>query len=41
MKADTRNQALGGYTKLFDDGYVERTRSKSNLNGSGRAHDVR
>ncbi|MDC4276393.1 YfjI family protein, partial [Acinetobacter baumannii] len=24
MKADTRNQALGGYTKLFDDGYVER-----------------
>nr|WP_315278314.1 DUF3987 domain-containing protein [uncultured Acinetobacter sp.] len=41
MKSDTRNQALGGYTKLFDDGYVERTRSKSNLNGSGRAHDVR
>ncbi len=41
MKADTRTQALGGYTKLFDDGYVERTRSKSNLNGSGRAHDVR
>ena len=41
MKADTRNQALGGYAKLFDDGYVERTRSKSNLNGSGRAHDVR
>lgn len=41
MKADTRNQALGIYTKLFDDGYVERTRSKSNLNGSGRAHDVR
>ena len=41
MKADTRNQALGGYTKLFDDGYVERTRSKSNLNGSGRAYDVR
>ncbi|WP_257229839.1 MULTISPECIES: YfjI family protein [unclassified Acinetobacter] len=41
MKADTRNQALGGYAKIFDDGYVERTRSKSNLNGSGRAHDVR
>jgi hypothetical protein len=41
MKADTRNQALGGYAKLFDDGFVERTRSKSNLNGSGRAHDVR
>jgi len=41
MKADTRNQALGGYAKLFDDGFVERTRSKSNLNGSGRAYDVR
>lgn len=41
MKSDTRNQALGGYTKLFDDGSVERTRSKSNLNGSGRAYDVR
>lgn len=41
MKADTRNQALGGYAKLFDDGFVERTRSKANLNGSGRAYDVR
>ena len=41
MKSDTRNQALGGYVKLFDDGTVERTRSKSNLNGSGRAYDVR
>lgn len=41
MKSDTRNQALGGYTKLFDDGTVERTRSKANLNGSGRAYDVR
>ena len=41
MKGDTRNQALGGYAKLFDDGSVERTRSKSNLNGSGRAYDVR
>ena len=41
MKGDTRNQALGGYAKLFDDGFVERTRSKSNLNGSGRAYDVR
>lgn len=41
MKSDTRNQALGGYAKLFDDGSVERTRSKSNLNGSGRAYDVR
>ncbi len=41
MKGDTRNQAIGGYAKLFDDGFVERTRSKSNLNGSGRAYDVR
>lgn len=41
MKGDTRTQAIGGYTKLFDDGFVERTRSKSNLNGSGRVYDVR
>ena len=41
MKSETRNQALATFTKLFDDGYVERTRSKSNLNGSGRAYDVR
>ena len=41
MKGDTRTQAIGGYAKLFDDGFVERTRSKSNLNCSGRAYDVR
>lgn len=41
MKSDTRNQALGGYAKLFDDGSIERTRSKANLNGSGRAFEVR
>ncbi|MDF2418014.1 DUF3987 domain-containing protein [Acinetobacter beijerinckii] len=41
MKGDTRTQALGSYTKLFDDGSIQRTRSKSNLNGSGRAYDVR
>lgn len=41
MKGDTRTQAIGGYAKLFDDGFVERTRSKSNVNGSGRAYDVR
>ena len=41
MKGDTRTQAIGGYAKLFDDGFVERTRSKSNLNGSGRAYDGR
>ncbi|EMD9792027.1 DUF3987 domain-containing protein [Acinetobacter baumannii] len=41
MKADTRNQAIGTFAKLFDDGSVERMRSKSNVNGSGRAFDVR
>jgi hypothetical protein len=41
MKSDTRTQALGSYTKLFDDGSIQRTRSKSNLNGSGRADDIR
>lgn len=41
MKSDTRNQAIGGFAKLFDDGTVDRIRSKSNLNGSGRAYDVR
>ena len=41
MKSDTRTQALGSFTKLFDDGSIQRTRSKSNLNGSGRADDVR
>lgn len=41
MKGEMRTQAIAGYAKLFDDGFVERTRSKSNLNGSGRAYDVR
>lgn len=41
MKSDTRTQALGSYTKLFDDGFIQRTRSKSNLNGSGQAYGVR
>lgn len=41
MKSDTRNSALGAFTKLFDDGFIERVRSKSNANGSGRAYDVR
>lgn len=41
MKSDTRTQALGSFTKLFDDGSIQRTRSKSNLNGSGRADDIR
>lgn len=41
MKSDMRSQVLGTYTKLFDTGSIERTRSKSNLNGSGQAFDVR
>ena len=41
MKSDTRTQALGSFTKLFDDGSIQRTRSKSNINGSGRAYDIR
>ena len=41
MKGDTRNQAIGGYAKVFDVGFIERNRAKSNLNGSGRAYDVR
>ncbi|MCJ8146623.1 YfjI family protein [Acinetobacter sp. A3.8] len=41
MKGDTARNALGGFTKLFDDGSTQRTRGKSNINGSGRADDVR
>lgn len=41
MKSDTANNILGGYTKLFDDGFVQRQRSKSNENGSGSAYGVR
>ena len=41
MQGKTRSQAISGYAKLFDSGFVDRTRSKSNLNGSGRAYDVR
>jgi hypothetical protein len=40
MKGDTAASALGTFTKLFDSGLCERQRSKSNLNGSGRAYDV-
>lgn len=35
MQGKTRSQAISGYAKLFDNGFVDRTRSKSNLNGSG------
>lgn len=41
MRGDTARNALGGFTKLFDEGYTQRTRGKSNINGSGRADDVR
>lgn len=41
MKSDTANSILGGFTKLFDDGFVQRQRSKSNENGSGSAYGVR
>lgn len=41
MKSDTANSVLGGFTKLFDDGFVQRQRSKSNENGSGSAYGVR
>lgn len=37
MKGDTRTGAMGTLTKLFDEGYIERNRAKSNLEGSGRA----
>lgn len=41
MKGDTRGNALGTLTKLFDSGFTERARAKSNINGSGKAYDVR
>lgn len=41
LKADTVAATLGGLTKAFDDGYFERTRSKSNAEGSGVAYNRR
>lgn len=41
LKGDTRDSALGGLTKLWDEGKAQRTRSKSNQNSSGTAYDVR
>lgn len=41
MKSETANSILGGFTKLFDDGFVQRQRAKSNENGSGQAYDIR
>lgn len=41
MKSETANSVLGGFTKLFDEGFVQRQRAKSNENGSGQAYDIR
>ncbi len=41
MKGDTSGSALGAFTRLFDNGIAERTRSTTNANGSGKAYDCR
>lgn len=41
MKSDTLKNALGVLTKFFDKGVADRSRSKSNENGSGTVYDVR
>lgn len=41
MKGDTSGSALGAFTRLFDNGIAERTRSTTNANGSGKAFDCR
>ncbi len=41
LKGDNRESALGTLTNLWDKGIAERTRSRSNLNESGTAYDVR
>lgn len=41
LKGDTRDAALGTLTSLWDKGVAERTRSRSNLNESGTAYEVR
>lgn len=41
LKADTVAATLGGLTKAFDTGHFERTRSRSNLEGSGVAYNRR
>lgn len=41
LRSETATANLGSLTKLFDDGAIKRTRSKSNVNGSGSAFDVR
>ncbi len=41
LKSDTRNATLGGLTKVFDNGKIERNRSKANAEGSGVAYNRR
>ncbi len=41
MKGDTMKNALGVLVKFFDKGVADRSRSKSNENGSGTVYDVR
>lgn len=41
LKGDNRDAALGTLTSLWDKGIAERNRSKSNLNESGTAFEVR
>lgn len=41
LKSDTRTATLGGLVKVFDDGKIERNRSKANAEGSGVAYNRR
>ena len=41
LKDDTRASSLGALTKFWDNGSAERTRSRSNADGSGAAFNVR
>jgi len=41
LKADTRASTIGGLIKAFDTGTFERTRSRSNIEGSGVAYNRR
>lgn len=41
LKGDNHKAILGGLTKLFDEGFAERTRGRGNAEGSGEAYDRR
>lgn len=41
LKSDTRVATLGGITKLLDNGYIERMRSRGNAEASGTAYNRR